>query len=212
MNENNEYGSSGNEPSGFGLPGDYFQNAASSIQNKIEWEEEMKSYGNLLRLRNKKIFSVPDTYFSQNESKLELIIYPGLAGKPKDSGFGVPEDYFVQNAFRIKDILIPEKKQVKVRPLFKPGSVYALAAMLVIVLGVWIYSLSTKTQVADCQTLACIERGELLNTNQLENFENDDLYDIVNIEKLNKNLNIEVKLTNTSDDTLKNEYDLIDEI
>ena len=78
MDKNNENNSFNSEPNNFGLPQGYFQNSANSIINKIEWVDEHKEFPFLAKLKKESGFVVPQKYFSDNETKLELLEFPKL--------------------------------------------------------------------------------------------------------------------------------------
>lgn len=221
----------------FDVPEGYFQKFGSKIQNKIEWEEEMKLFPFLYKLKNHSGFVVPEQYFQKSEIQLEISLYKKLAGFPKrnvfnvpenylekksiilkselldmaneldempflknlekQNGFDLPESYFDKNKTIIKDLLI-KNKSGKIIPLSFSRMVLAGAAILVISLGLWVYKTYYQSvTVEDCGTLACIEKRELLKSKQLENMDNDELYELVNP----KNLEIDLQKStiNTSD-------------
>ena len=94
MNDNFTNNNLNNEQANFGLPQDYFKKSATSIFNKIEWEEEHKNYAQLLKFKNKSGFSVPQNYFIDKEVRLELIAFEKLASFNKTNPFKVPQNYF----------------------------------------------------------------------------------------------------------------------
>ena len=68
---------------------------------------------------------------------------------------------------------------------------FAAAAVLTIVFSLWIYNAyfnQTEIIDGDCNTLACIEKRELLKY-KLENLENEELYELVNTKQLEERLN-----------------------
>ena len=85
------------ESTNFGLPDGYFQKSTNSIFNKIEWEEENKNFPNLVGLKNEKIFTVPEHYFSRKEQELESIGFATLSSIKKLNPFKVPDTYFEQS-------------------------------------------------------------------------------------------------------------------
>ncbi len=142
----------------FSLPEDYFNTSAKSIVNKIEWQEEHKEFPNLLEHRNNTVFGIPENYFEENGNDLNTLLL---------------------------------KKEAKIVSLFSRRNLYAVAALMVIALGFWIYGSYVKTSVTtleDCNTLACIDKKDLLKSN-IELLDNDDLYDMANLEKLEQELN-----------------------
>lgn len=106
MKDENEHNQFNERPDDFGLPGDYFKKSAGSIFNKIEWEEEHKAFVNLLHLKNKPGFIVPEHYFSKKERELELIHYPKLSSLRNRHGFSVPENYFENVRLALPGIIL----------------------------------------------------------------------------------------------------------
>lgn len=101
MDNNLENNNFNNEQPKFGLPEGYFQKSASSIFNKIEWEEEHKIYIQLLQLKNRSGFSVPENYFGLSETKLELIGFEKLASHKKNNPFIIPQNYFETDGLQL---------------------------------------------------------------------------------------------------------------
>lgn len=258
MDKNNENNSFKSEPNDFGVPRGYFQNSANSIINKIEWVDEHKEFPFLSKLKKESGFIIPEAYFNNNETKLELLEFPILFSLNKINGFKTPENYFEtleekqtiefftdnegensfeklnaipkQNSFKvdenyfadfenkIKNTLLNAKKGAKVIKLFSPKMYYAAAAVLTITLGLWIYSQYFKVEeLKDCGTIACLDKADLVKAKNLENIDNDELYELVDTKKLEEKL--ENKITNKTnkkdvDTSLKNvsTEDLLDEI
>lgn len=99
MKDENEHIPFNNEPGNFGLPGGYFQKSATSIFNKIEWQDEHKDFLKLTELKRQNThygFNVPVEYFSKGAEHLENLRYPTLFSVKRKSGFIVPADYFEQ--------------------------------------------------------------------------------------------------------------------
>lgn len=99
MKDENAHIPFNNEPDNFGLPGGYFQKSATSIFNKIEWQEEHKAFLKLTDLKHQNAnygFNVPPEYFVKSAEHLENLHYPKLFSLKRSSGFVVPADYFEQ--------------------------------------------------------------------------------------------------------------------
>lgn len=146
----------------FSVPDNYFENAGISLKNKIEMDEELKSYQNLSGVKKLNSFVVPDQYFeSLVESTTE-----SLQVQYSTNSFG-----------RVISLV------------FNKRTAYAIAAMLVISLG--LYFFNTKTEAADtgCNTLACLDKNEIINANQINTLDDEALMEIVNSDELQKNLN-----------------------
>ncbi|MBA3682751.1 MAG: hypothetical protein H0W73_16550 [Bacteroidetes bacterium] len=263
MLENNENNGINQEPSKFGMPEGYFQKSANSIIQKIEWIEEHKAYPNLSNLKKESGFVVPEKYFNENESKLELIEFSKLISIDKTNVFKIPanyfesvdlsyllneenelqgfgklnslaktnnfkvgENYFAVSEEKITAALLNDKKEAKVIKLFSPKLWYAAAAMLTITLGLWLYNHYYKIEeLKDCGTLACVDKVDLVKAKNLENLDNDELYELVDTKKLEEKLEAKPEKNTESkteaktekkdlDTSLKNvsEEDLLDEI
>jgi hypothetical protein len=219
-NENNQFNK---ESTDFGVPNGYFQKSAVAIFNKIEWEQEHKSFPKLLQLKSQHGFITPSAYFSKIEQKIELLDLPILFSLKKVNSFTVPVGYFEnvevselakilddkelflpslvkQNPFKVSDEyfsirhrqlehLLQPTPSFKVVKLFSVKSALAIAALLVVVLGIWLYnSYFTPVAVKDCGTIACVDKVDLLKIKHLEGLDNDELYELVNSKKLEQKL------------------------
>jgi hypothetical protein len=187
--------------SGFIIPNDYFVNN----ENKLELIEFPK----LSALNKINAFKTPANYFNEleekqfvhffNENDLE-ILGEKLSTIPKQANFKVKKNYFDSSAEKISNSLLNEKKGGKLIKLFSPKIYYAAAAILTITLGLWFYNhYFLVAETKDCGTLACVDKADLLKTKNLENLDNDQLYELVDTKKL------EEKLENKTNNTTKNE-------
>jgi hypothetical protein len=187
--------------SSFIVPNDYFVNN----ENKLELIEFPK----LSALNKINAFKTPANYFNEleekqfvhffNENDLE-ILGEKLSTIPKQANFKVKENYFDSSAEKISNSLLNEKKGGKLIKLFSPKIYYAAAAILTITLGLWFYNhYFLVAETKDCGTLACVDKADLLKTKNLENLDNDQLYELVDTKKL------EEKLENKTNNTTKNE-------
>jgi hypothetical protein len=187
--------------SGFIIPNDYFVNN----ENKLELIEFPK----LSALNKINAFKTPANYFNEleekqfvhffNENDLE-ILGEKLSTIPKQANFKVKKNYFDSSAEKISNSLLNQKKGGKLIKLFSPKIYYAAAAILTITLGLWFYNhYFLVAETKDCGTLACVDKADLLKTKNLENLDNDQLYELVDTKKL------EEKLENKTNNTTKNE-------
>lgn len=204
-NTNNEDGKQG-----FSTPSDYFAATSGNILNKLMWLEEHKSYPVLSACKGKSGFVVPDGYFEVLTVKTEMLPYqklyevhgknghfvlpdqyfeqlppvsPVLYGIEKVNPFEVPAGYFQKNEERLK----PKGRIVS---LFPRRIQYSIAAILVICFGIWTFqALSDKMNTEkDCGTLACVDKKEILESQDLQTADEDKLYDIVNVKALEEKL------------------------
>lgn len=183
---------SNNINANFGLPEGYFEKSKLNILSKIEWQEENSNYSTLLRLKGKHGFVLPDNYFDALAAKSELLTYPALDEIKKSNSFEVPVNYFENNKTILLAKIITQGKNggAKIISLNSKTYWYAAAAMLVFSFGVWMWNHYYNTNEiidGDCNTLACIEKRELLKY-KLENLDNDELFELVNADDLEKKL------------------------
>jgi hypothetical protein len=241
-----------NKKEHFNVPKGYFQKSGEKIFNKIEWEDEMKPFSTLLKLKGQNGFNVPENYFSHNELMLENLDFEKLNAIPKINSFQTPQNYFKENEISLSSILdenaehsslniiqkensfkIPdkyfEKNEVQIQHLLSKNKsakilnlsfskiAFAAAALIVITLAIAIYSNYTKVVPSeDCSTLACIEKRELLKSKQIENLDDDELYELVNPLRLEEDLNEtkskNIHQINIDSNNNKLSDDLLDEI
>ncbi|MGZ3901632.1 MAG: hypothetical protein ACXVO9_10025 [Bacteroidia bacterium] len=202
---------------GFIIPKNYFETSESHL--------ELLSFPNLLKNRNETGFNVPQNYFNETEvtelakvlsgEKNELEGYPNLNSIEKKNSFVVAENYF--NVTEQK-IISNIQRPAKVIKLFGARTWYsAAAAVFAITIGLWIYNYYFTPVVSkDCGTLACIDKTDLVKTKNLENLDDDQLYEIVNTKKLEEKLEKkeDKKENKDADTSLKNmsTEELLDEI
>ncbi len=210
-------------PNGFSMPQDYFSDSSGTILNKLVWLEEHKVYPFLSALQKETGFCIPDHYFEHQRIQTELlpyphltnrfgeesgflipphyfetatVIYPHLDGLPKANVFAVPDTYFEHTAEGLKP------REARVIGLWTRRISYSIAALLVWALGIWLFqSLSvTKNTKEDCGTLACIDKKDILESNDLQSVDEEHLYDLVNVKALEEKLK-EEDLKNTKSTT-----------
>ena len=133
----------------------------------------------------------------------------------KHNSFITPENYFERNESYLFNLLKPLPKTRIIR-LYKKTFALA-AAILLITFSVYLYRQLFQTKKPDdCMTLACIEKRDLLKSRQLENLENEELYELINVTKLEKKLKNDSTITrkkiieSNEEKALSNE--LLDEI
>ena len=197
----------------FGFPEHYFEGSAQRL--------ELLETPVLWSLKKQQPFSVPAGYFES----LELAGLTAITGEeenvlaaiPKRNAFAIADTYFTENETKLKQMLSKQPQPARVISLFGPKVRMAAAAMLVAVLGLWIYRMNTPApaELKDCGTIACLDKMDLLKSKHLDNLETDDLYDLVNSKDLEKKLSgqegtVQPKSADSIDDDLMDE--LPDEI
>lgn len=166
---------------GFRIPENYF----TECENRLE----RLGYPVLGKVSKNNPFKVPEDYFVNLRSTLEIDNeLPGHLAKLRSHNvFGVPQGYFENQEIRFKQSL--QSGEAKVVSLFAKRLGFAIAALLIVVLGVWLYSFyATSPAVEDCGTIACLDKKDLTKTRNLENMDDDELYELVDPAALEKKL------------------------
>jgi hypothetical protein len=210
----------------FITPGNYFAN--SEVKN------ELAIYPKLTEVKKENAFVVPQLYFESSakaiENKIgsaeELKAYPALYSIGKENSFTTPQNYFEDFSPTVREKLVDghpyshrDEEDGIVRILhivFSKKTAYAIAAMLVISLGLYFYNSGEET-VTNCGTLACLDKTEILKSNQVTNMDEESLMKLVDPEKLSKNLKEASENSDTKQETdyvLENAdvNDIVDEI
>jgi hypothetical protein len=199
--------------SGFTIPENYFDLSASKLE--LVDAPVLNSYP------KQNVFEVPQNYFEENKTRIvslieerdELSAYPTLSSIERTNPFVTGENYFETS----KNKILGKKNEggAKIISLFGKPLRYAAAAVLMISIGLWMYTSYFKTTevLNECTTLACLEKREILKF-KYENIDTDELIDAaVDLNKLEKNLNKTEKndTTKAADSTDEALLDLIDQ-
>lgn len=190
----------------FATPDNYFVSA--------EVKSELSSYPKLSAIKKQNVFATPELYFetsaktiaSKIEITEELKAYPVLSSINKENSFAAPQNYFDGLSHRMRgEIFVspPEESGVvKILHLvFSKKAAYAIAATLVLSLGLYFYNSGAETVSGDCGTLACLDKKEIIQGTQLLNMDDDALMEMVNTDKLSKNLKENIKQTVKEEET-----------
>lgn len=151
----------------------YFETNVVTLQRHIEVLEELRQYPTLYCVSKKNSFVTPESYF--NEASLRLL---SNTKKPEGTVFGTV-----------------------VSIVFSKKTAYAIAAMLVISLGLYFFNSKTETGDTGCNTLACLDRNDIIKANQINNFDDEALMEMVNAEELKKNINSNLKKEERKENT-----------
>lgn len=202
----------------FSVPENYFSANEKNL--------ELIDYSFLRANQNKNPFKVPANYFEAgvvleltkvlSDVPDELSGFEKLNSLKKQNAFTVSENYFGENENRLIQITQP-KKEAKVISLFSKRIGLSAAALLTVVLGLWIYSIyDVPVAAEDCGTIACLDRQDLVKSKSLERLEDDELYELVDPKILEKKLEkTELKNNNSKSDTSlddMSEEDILDNI
>ncbi len=195
----------------FTEPANYFQ----SIENSLEYKTELASYPKLEVVKKPAFSDLTEEYKQQFQLALnykvelaeELNAYQTLYTIDKVNPFVVSADYFESVGERVKD-RIYSANETKISALttildFIFGKKLALSFILVLAIGASFYFNQTSEIIpeettGDCKTLACLERQEILNNKAITNFDEDQLIDMVDVNKLNEQLNSKKETSATS--------------
>ncbi|HTA62736.1 MAG TPA: hypothetical protein VK835_09785 [Bacteroidia bacterium] len=165
----------------FTVPADYF-----------ELKEDLLQYP-LLAENKTANFTVPDLYFDTLSERInntislveEKEVYPLLYSHRKENIFATSENYF--ETFEV----IVEKTN-KVIPLYKRVKLqYRVAAAVTLIIGLAIlfYKQQTKpTYVNDCNTFACLDKKDILNSGYVLRASDDNIIDLIDEKQLSDSL------------------------
>ncbi len=211
----------------FTTPSNYFE----SIENNLDYKFDLESYPNLQSVKKPVFVDIDESYKHQLESSInhkieifeELKTYQTLYSLDKVNSFLVSENYFENVADRIKEKIYSVKEnnksiiEIVIDVLFGKTMAFSFGLSLIIGLSVFFYRAPEGiVDSGDCKTLACLERNEILNNNNvISNFDEEQLIDLVDVNSLNKQLNS--KKENTETNTKQNidsisEDDILDEL
>lgn len=202
---------------GFITPENYFEKNGANI--------EFIDYPKLSQFRRKDNFLLPNHYFENNSERLNTLLashlvydaedFSFLNSLPKENGFATSENYFKENVEQLHEVLKSEQK-AKVIFLFKNKYSFAVAASLLLAIGVWLFNFYFKAvEIKDCGSIACIDQNEILNSNQIDAMNDEELFEIVNTEKLEQRIKNSKTQANNSIDSIKLSDDmeaLLDEL
>jgi hypothetical protein len=172
---------------GFEVPELYFETSAKDIKTKVEVTEELKVYPTLYSISKENSFVTPQEYFE------------GL-------GHEVHEKIFeTQEGSGVVKMLFPKA----IGMVFNKRTAYAIAAMLVISLGIYFYDSGEES--TNCNGIACLDKSEIMRSNEfLNNLDEETLMQMVNTEKLSKGLQENLKETqSTKEEDTKEKEDYV---
>lgn len=187
----------------FSIPEHYF----SEAESKLEYKTELLAYPNLESLSKPAVTALEEDYQKQLLESLsykieavdELKAYPTLYGLDKVNAFVVADTYFDALATRVKERIYSENvERIPVwdkvwNVVFGGRTAWAFGLALIIGLAFY-FNQKTEliTETSDCKTLACLERYEILNNKAINNFDEEQLIDLVDVNSLHKQLNLEI--------------------
>lgn len=201
--------SSIDKKSPFVTPENYFIKSMASAEIRAE----LSGYETLASVGNKNAFVVPPLYFERSHNSIinkielaeELQQYSALHSVEKQNPFVIPEGYFDTLSHTVREKIHTENKAQAgfgkvIQFVFSKRTIYALAAMMVLSLGLYFYT-SNNEVTGNCNGLACLDRSEILKSNQINNLDEESLMNLVDVEKLSKNLDNASATTDKKEET-----------
>jgi len=198
-----------NRKSIFKVPKNYF----ATLANTLEYKYELSVFPQLASTKKPVLKALPENYFENVEKKVvdklemesELKEFSVLSSIPKKNAFKVAPAYFESKTDDVKEKIhssIQEPGVIKqlIATLFKPQM--AIAASLILIVGIsaiWYFNRKDSTVLSgDCLTLACLEKNEILNEKNIQDFDDESLYEMVDEALLDEQLSED----ETSEDSL----------
>lgn len=203
----------------FCVPDNYF----SLTENRIEQAVELNLYTNLSAIRKQEHYELEDNYSNYLENSLknkielteELKSYHALYELRKENMFFVPDVYFQDLSQNIKDrIHVVKAAHVSfidrvLSIFFSRKLAFSLAMLIVSVFAVYIYRTSRENIESDnCQSIACLEKQDILNNKSFNDFDEEQLMDLVDVNDLSEQLHKEIQKT----DSLQQEEFILDNV
>lgn len=197
---------------GFSLPPGYDDSLARRLANRMACMEEVREYRILYEKKGAQPFVVPENYFNATLEVQALhvvvsmdtgnasIVPPGyfdentdllhglavIASKEgKESGFIRPEGY--DEAAAKSTVLLLNEKKAKVVHLGRLKR-WAVAALLTLVIGAWLFRVYKTPSGQDCGTLACLEKRDVLKSGEVDVLNEEELLQLVDDEELENSL------------------------
>ena len=164
----------------------------------FEVQEELVQYPALRAFRQRS-FATPAAYFEALPEAVaekiavheELREFATLSAMNKQNAFALPEYYFADLAGNLKDVVNP----AKVVPLFgrrmrKYSFAAAAALALLITLALLFKNEGGTVQPADCNTLACLSKKEIISSGVIQNISEESIIEMIDAEALNDSLQL----------------------
>ena len=188
-----------NRKSTFKVPQNYFE----TLANTLEYKYELSVFPQLASTKKPVLKALPENYFENLEKKVadklelesELKEFSVLSSIPKKNAFTVASTYFESKTEDVKEKIHsskPESGVVRqlVVALFKPQMAIAASLMLIVgISAIWYFNRKDSTVLnGDCLTLACLEKNEILNEKNIQDFDDESLYEMIDETVLDQQL------------------------
>ncbi len=184
----------------FETPQDYFKEKANSIES----ESELSEFKILNSITKPKLKKVENNYFDELEKNIllkkeiqeELNSYSTLHSIEKQNNFTLAPDYFDSVAEKVKEKIHNSNTtyvglfEKLITYILKPKIAFASSfIILCAAISVWYFTTpNVLPDDGDCKTLACLEKRELLNEKNMNDFDVDKLYELVDVDALDSQL------------------------
>lgn len=194
-----------NKNNNFVTPINYFKNSEVKLENV----SELFLFENLQNIKKVEHNDLKSEYTNYLQTKLvkkidlidEVINYNTLYSLEKTNAYLVADNYFENLHSQIKE-KIYATSEIKTNTIdaildFIFGKKMALAFGLFLLIGLSIvlFNASQKTIInADCNTLACLQKQELLKTKTILVLDEEQLIDLVNEKTFDKQINAEIPI------------------
>lgn len=187
----------------FSVPENYF----NAIENGLEQENELAAFSVLNSIPKPQFKPLSAQYVDELNASVirkaeiadEIKEYKTLYAIDKQNNFAVVPGYFDSIADEVKErIHSTATEQVSIfgrilQTIFKPKIAFAYSVVILLIAGsAWYFNRDTHTMIqgssGDCKTLACLEKNELINEKNVRDFDEDNLYEMVDVEQLDKQI------------------------
>ncbi|MGZ4034230.1 MAG: hypothetical protein ACXVPU_16505 [Bacteroidia bacterium] len=213
-----------NKQTAFAVPENYF----NGIENLLQDKNELAEFATLNKITKPVFKSLSADYANELNTDIirkieiadELKEYETLYAIDKQNIFTVATGYFDSIADDVKEKIYSDSHQKEsiferiLKSVLKPKMAFAYSFVIILVTGSILYykhndHSETITQPSgDCKTLACLEKNEILNEKNVHQFDDDNLYEMVDVDQLDKQISGKIE----SDSVKVNKNDHIDSI
>lgn len=196
----------------FETPLNYFV----TIESKIE----LASYTKLQSLDKLVLKDLDEDYLNHLNSSVkrkvelidELVSYRTLYAIDKVNSFITEENYFENVTSRIKErVLVSKQRNNSVLDsildfIFGGKIAVAFSVVVIMLVSVYLYKVSQNAvSINNCETIACLEKNEILNEQSVVGFDEEQLMDLVDVKTLDKQLKMQT-------DTIPNEEFILENV
>jgi len=185
---------------GFVLPKNYF----SETEFEIDYKAELATFPELNKISKPTLQPLSANYLDTLSKEIKVKIelqdelkeFPTLLSLDKPLRFELNTNYFDTLSDNIKaKIHRADAKSTTVwnqilLVLLKPKFGFALGMIVIVgISALFYFKNNTSLPDGDCKTLACLEKREMLNEHTIREMDDDNLYEMVDVEKLDKQIN-----------------------